>query len=434
MVMTLLLPPCIGLSCLPDLKVLAPSIAVATALMFITLGCVGWFAWDRWDYGLDMWREMSLNDEYLDYGDVDDGLFGGAGIIGETTGGGEGTAWSALSNVDWSRAPLAMCAVMYSLEGDQLILPIESAMKEPRKYFLPTFLISMTVVGLTMCAFAASCVIAFGRVDDGSITAWLLDHASDFSSPDDDGADTTGTATLALFVNVIAGLSLLFTYPLQLFPAVGLSGQIVARRRRRTTSTTTSIAERTMILGRDDDRDEYRHDVVKKPHPHQPYASPPSFSGLDGDSVPLRVALVLSTYVAAVLLPSLQSLIALTGAITGALTSLILPPALALKFETLVPTAAAVAAADAANTPPVTPDSYGSFVRGKERKASNGYDEYDGVNEEEEDDGRSRQLGDRIGLLSTGKARWFIFLISVGCVYGTLGTYFSVLDVVTAYL
>jgi proton-coupled amino acid transporter len=121
-VITLALPPVLLLSFSPNLKTLAPVMMVATAHLlgtFCALAVVIVMAWaDRPD---------------------------------------EVPEWNVAS------APLALCAILYSYEGICLILPVESAMKEPQ-HFQAVFSAAMGTVAVIFAAVASSCVLAFGQV------------------------------------------------------------------------------------------------------------------------------------------------------------------------------------------------------------------------------------------------------------------------------
>ena len=53
---------------------------------------------------------------------------------------------------------------------------------------------------------------------------------------------------------------------------------------------------------------------------------------MPGDSPLLRASLVLLTYLVAVVVPNVQSLISLAGALAGSSTALLIPPALELAY------------------------------------------------------------------------------------------------------
>jgi len=364
----LLLPACTLLSSLPNLKALAPSIALASVLMFASFLLIGYIIYHDWSHGYQNYQNSN-------------------GIP-----------------IQWSKVPLATCAIMYALEGDQLILPIEAAMMHPRKHFTKTFVWSMAGICLLFCVFASCCVVAFGFVDDGSITAFLVGRIHNNEGDnvvlvvDDDGLDdawdSSSTSRIAFLANAVVSVSLLFTYPLQLFPVLGLVGQIVARKQRQQQTQTQSKEHYVAITEQDNDKEkkdkvsdvmipheekkdnnkiinekdeeigslndndddsmngaiemeqvEQNYDATKLPTPasyqnqtqqKQQQITEEDFfqDGLDieGDSLLMRFTLVFLTYASAMIVPQLRLLIALGGAITGSMTSLIIPPLLALKF------------------------------------------------------------------------------------------------------
>jgi len=200
----LLLPACTLLYSLPNLKALALSVALASVLMFASFLLIGYTIYHDWSHGYQNYQNSN-------------------GIP-----------------IQWSKVPLATCAIMYALEGDQLILPIEAAMMYPRKHFTKTFVWNMAGICLLFCVFASCCIIAFGFVDDGSITVFLVGRihneddvvlvVDDNGGGGDDAWDSSSTSRIAFLANAMVSITLLFTNPLQLFPVLGLVGQIVARK------------------------------------------------------------------------------------------------------------------------------------------------------------------------------------------------------------
>jgi amino acid permease len=303
-VLSLALPPVLLLCFLPTLRHLAPVMVAATMLIlfgFICLASVGYIEWD----------DRPLHTPSL----------------------------------QWTKAPLALCAILYSFEGICLVLPVESAMKEPRD-FQKAFVWSMASVACILAVVAGLSVVAFGYVSNGSITAFLLQEYGD---------DKSHTFYLML-VNTAVSVSILLTYPLQLFPAVELMAPIMAK----------------YVHGVDDD-DELdlvsfdplppidEHDVmsVGSLPSHHDYNNNGtdgvendesvnvSFQVRDrwsvlrrlmpqmilpGDSLLLRALLVLSTYAVASLVPNVENLISLAGALAGSSTALLIPPILELAW------------------------------------------------------------------------------------------------------
>jgi len=294
LIMVCLLPPVMILSSLPSLKSLAPSIALASFLMALSFVFIGVLICFNWEDGVDEWESShaSLRD-YLD-------------------------------EINWKLVPLATCAIMYSLEGDQLIIPIESSMTNPRR-FGKVLIFSFTIIGLLFCVFGSACSVAFGKVDNGSITAYLMDHRTELEGFHGSTMPLSPYQFL-LLTNVIVSLSVFFTYPLQLFPAIGLSGQIVCRwihnKRYNDLDNNHLSDESTALIDfKPADKISNGHENENEP-----------IVDMEGDSLLLRYCLVISTVVVAIVIPHLKALIALAGAVTGAATSLIIPPTLALKF------------------------------------------------------------------------------------------------------
>ena len=158
---------------------------------------------------------------------------------------------------------MALCAILYSFEGICLILPIESSMTQP-KHFPIVFFSSMTIVTLVFCVIGSICVLCYGPViTNGSITAYMLEQPH-----------TSSNGLVLLFANTAISMSVLLTYPLQLFPCL------------------------EQMRG-----------------------------------CPKQIGLVLLTYSIAMAVPNVQSLISLTGALTGSSTALIVPPCLILMSQ-----------------------------------------------------------------------------------------------------
>jgi proton-coupled amino acid transporter len=121
-VITLALPPVLLLSFSPNLKTLAPVMMVGTALLLGTFCALAVVIAMVWADRPDKVPEFSV-----------------------------------------ASAPLALCAILYSYEGICLILPVESAMKEPQ-HFQAVFSAAMGTVAVILATVASSCVLAFGQV------------------------------------------------------------------------------------------------------------------------------------------------------------------------------------------------------------------------------------------------------------------------------
>lgn len=238
-VITFVLPAAIGLSFLPNMKALATCAALATALLLIGFSLLAVIVFLEWPHR----PHEPLQSE-------------------------------------WKTVPLALCAILYSYEGICLILPIEAAMKE-QKRFLGVFVSAMGSVASILTIVASFSILAFGNVTNGSITAFLLEHYKDH-----------GHIRNWIFAsNAFVSLSVLVTYPLQLFPALELLGPILAGNGNKVTDENTVCSPWT------------------------------------------RVNLVILTYLVAVFIPNVQLLISLAGALAGSSIALLIPPILTLAHQ-----------------------------------------------------------------------------------------------------
>ena len=371
-VMMILLPAILWLSSLPNLKSIAPSIALASLLMAFSFVLIGIVICMNWSMGLTRWRANHA------------------------------TLTDFVKEVDWKWVPLATCAIMYSLEGDQLILPIETAMTYPEN-FDTVLTVSMVFIAVLFCIFSSACIVAFGLVNDGSITAYLLDHEVELEA--DQGTNRMdgpfSLENILLLANVIVSLSLVFTYPLQLFPCIGLAGQIIVNRGNQEDKEGEE-EDGCSIHGGGIELEEERlklMPVVNRIYQATATGTSMEHVGgntmiscidekgkctdelvMEGDSLLLRFSMVISTFLVAIIIPHLKSLIALAGAVTGAATSLIIPPLLGLKFV--------------------------SMNRNEKMK----------------------------GPLSLSKrVCFYVFLIIIGVIYGVMGTISSIEDVISQY-
>ncbi|CAB9505671.1 Proton-coupled amino acid transporter 4 [Seminavis robusta] len=315
-VMTLCLPCVLSLSFLPSMKSLAPVMALGTILLGLCVALLGVIMGKEWDARPEELPELKL-----------------------------------------PQMPLAACAILYSYEGICLILPIESSMKEPQ-HFQKVFVGTMTVVATILAAFATICVVTFGNVTNGSITAFLLEAYR---------KDPSVTFYL-MAANTAVSFSVLLSYPLQLFPALELIG-------------TTPLARWLGGIGKgpqdDDDEEDLTGfeplpplpegevaDLDSLPSEHQYGLESDNNEGgneknddeedarsllshstlrsvtsalmpqmvMPGDSIQLRAFLVVMTYVIAVAVPNVQALISLVGALAGSSTALLIPPILELAW------------------------------------------------------------------------------------------------------
>ena len=333
-VMSMALPFCLSLSFIPSLKGLAPIMAAGSVLVVVTLVLLGIVGGKEWSVRPDA---------------------------------------QELPTLDLPSAPLAMCAILYSYEGICLILPIESAMKQP-KYFGPTFAGAMFLVASIMAIFGSFCVYAFGSVSNGSVTAFLIHHYKEDAS----------LRWWLLSANAFISLSVLLTYPLQLFPAVELIGPSWSKffagkdAMKEDEKDLTGFDPMPALPEHgeyndeveDGDNNEARHKYGEEnasDDRKSDEAPANSFTGLlkragssmgidaedtesvissvmdfpnqlmpkmilPGDSPQLRATLVLLTYTIAVVVPNVQALISLAGALAGSSSALLIPPILELAW------------------------------------------------------------------------------------------------------
>jgi len=310
-VMSMALPAILLLSWIPSLKLLAPVMAVGTALLLVSLTALGVIVEEEWDSRPPEPPAVVL-----------------------------------------SKVPVALSMILYSYEGICIILPVQSAMKQPSK-FGAVFVFTMVVVAMLYAIVGVTCVYAFGNVTSGSLTAFLLDRN-----------DNERIAMLVNIANAAVSFSVLLTFPLTIFPAVELLGIIAVEN-------SNSVFAKCMRGGRavekhgDEDSLEafeplpplpeddiasidslptehyYEQQDDFQSHAHSDVASASSgvtFSStrwafnVPGDSLQLRSFLVLLTYIIAVVVPNVQALISLAGAVAGSSTALLIPPLLELAW------------------------------------------------------------------------------------------------------
>jgi len=322
-VMTFFLPIILGLSLIPSLKLLAPVMATGFVLLLASLAALGVIVAEEW----------SARPEHT-------------------------------PAVNPPQIPLALCAILYSYEGINLILPVESAMQQPEK-FAPVFCASMAVVAMILVTVAIVCVYAFGNVTSGSVTAFLLEAYEDDES----------VTTWLMIANTAVSLSVLLTYPLQLFPALELLGPMLQQNKFLTKilclkqeadddendltgfEPLPPLPEHEMMDEEDMLDYNMEHDYYqslenvtdkeraglddKKDKDEDSFSAISSVTGsmfpkmnllMPGDSIQLRLLLVFATYLVAVVVPNVQSLISLAGALAGSSTALLIPPVLELAW------------------------------------------------------------------------------------------------------
>eukprot|EP00550_Attheya_septentrionalis_P004007 CAMPEP_0198289304 /NCGR_PEP_ID=MMETSP1449-20131203/7534_1 /TAXON_ID=420275 /ORGANISM="Attheya septentrionalis, Strain CCMP2084" /LENGTH=483 /DNA_ID=CAMNT_0043987611 /DNA_START=157 /DNA_END=1605 /DNA_ORIENTATION=+ len=259
---TLSLPTVLALSCIPDLRALAPVSKVGLVMLLASFVMLGTAVAENW---------------------------------------GEHVS----PQVELSKVPIAMCAIMYSFEGVCLVMPVEQSMKHPKK-FNRTFILAMVTTCIVYSSVGVTCVMAFGSISNGSITAFLMNNSDQYVGVD-----------WVILSNALVTLSVLFTYPLQLFPCIGLVAKIVQTR---------SLSDDSGGVNTDFiplDTDEMANERDEEP-------TTEDLQDLDGPM--LRAGLVIFTYIVAITIPNVQELISFAGAFAGSATALIIPPLIDLKF------------------------------------------------------------------------------------------------------
>ncbi|KAF4041917.1 Transmembrane amino acid transporter protein [Phytophthora infestans] len=106
--------------------------------------------------------------------------------------------------VDWSKLPEFYGTAVYSFEGIGLVLPIQNAMAEPERF--PRVLALCMVAILVLFLFIGEVpTIAFGRIDNGSMTAVLHDYCEGW---------------LVTMANVALAFACTLSFPIQFYPAI----------------------------------------------------------------------------------------------------------------------------------------------------------------------------------------------------------------------
>lgn len=201
----------------------------------------------------------------------------------------------------WETLPIFLGLTVYSFEGDSVMLPVENSMREPERF--PSVLNkAMGTVFTMLLSVGLLCYLAFGDLADVPITVELLQRSA-------------VDAPAIEFVNILLGIAVFLTFPLQMRPAV----EVVERRlaesakagdcvwlnwlQNQETRTTWGRKER-MVAGRLTER---TRSLV-------------------------RVGLVSATALGAAFAPNIGVVISLVGSGPGAIISLVFPPLLHLSL------------------------------------------------------------------------------------------------------
>lgn len=311
-VISFVLPAALALSLLRNLRSLAPVMAVATAMMLVAFALLIVAMAEQWPY-----RPVHTD-----------------------------------IRINYATSPLALCAILYAYEGICLVLPIESSMANP-KQFGRVFWTAMACSALLYSILSVAAVVVFGPVTSGSLTAFLLEQY----------AHDDRMKNLLLTINAFVSVSVLFTYPLQLVPALELievRKPLCTFRRKQRTSFSDVIEveyqegrfvfteeqekkqspkrrEGLRSSGEDEEERETAEDglmMIKKFSQDSIRSRSDDSEGYgraqDDDAVEIRtrICLVLATYLVAVIVPNIEILISLAGAVAGSCLALFMPPLL----------------------------------------------------------------------------------------------------------
>eukprot|EP00591_Stephanopyxis_turris_P003225 CAMPEP_0195512308 /NCGR_PEP_ID=MMETSP0794_2-20130614/4307_1 /TAXON_ID=515487 /ORGANISM="Stephanopyxis turris, Strain CCMP 815" /LENGTH=254 /DNA_ID=CAMNT_0040640057 /DNA_START=499 /DNA_END=1260 /DNA_ORIENTATION=- len=189
--------------------------------------------------------------------------------------------------------------------------------------FTFVFTVSMLVVTALYAVFASLSVAIFGNVTNGSFAAFLVDTI---------GVDSEGNVRwLVIIANIMFTLSLLLTYPLQLFPSSRLLGSLKKRQMhcfcRSSDGASSSFAARFSQSVEDNPRDDEDDSGCYR------WCCWCCRSYLTGDTPLLRTLLVLITFSTAMVIPNVQELVSISGAVAGSLAALIIPPLIDFRYS-----------------------------------------------------------------------------------------------------
>jgi len=265
LIMTIILPLVVLLTSLPNLKMLAPLSAFASALLlacFIMLAVCGVINGDA----------STTND--------DDAL---------TTAG-----------YSLSEKVIATTAILYSFEGICLVLPVSASLSlSAKSREKSTYIIALTVVTLTFLTFSLGALYAFGKVTDGSITAYLIEREGLFPNG----------GWLIAGANVTSCISVLCTYPLQLYPCLELGDE-----------GDGGVVDVYEPVGQNDEESR----LVAA-----------GGASCNEANWRRRIKYILLTYALAMIVPDVGLMISLAGSVAGTSAALIIPPVLELQLNGL---------------------------------------------------------------------------------------------------
>jgi proton-coupled amino acid transporter len=191
----LVLPVVIGLTLVPNLKALGPISEIAMKVLFLAFALL-----------TVVLIQNAFTNEVDGTDDEEDGQH-------------DDNSWSVMS-VNWLHAPMAICGILYTFEGICIVLPLEAAMRE-RTNFRTLFTKAYAGITILYTCIGVSCVLVFGNVSDGSVTAFLMNHSDQYNG-----------YILVNAANLLVSLAVLLSYALAMIPCIELWCQARERKER----------------------------------------------------------------------------------------------------------------------------------------------------------------------------------------------------------
>ncbi|KAF0695827.1 Aste57867_13347 [Aphanomyces stellatus] len=119
----------------------------------------------------------------------------------------------ASSDFTWARLPAFYGTAVYSFEGIGLVLPLEKDMQEKGR-FRGVLVTTMAFVVVLFLFLGEVPVLAFGTIDNGSMTAVLRQYFSGWP---------------VALANVLLAIACLFSFPIQFYPAMEVLEKLLLR-------------------------------------------------------------------------------------------------------------------------------------------------------------------------------------------------------------
>jgi amino acid permease len=310
LVITLALPAVLALSCLPHLRALAPVTFLATLLLMlgfcliaVVIAKVAWWNNDHQMNEHSQQQHFFDSDSatastgsnyknwpmaicailyrYVQTHSLCNWRYAADNVVFRISGSRTVCQSFHLMLLAFSLLCVRTCCWRRSFEGICLVLPVEQAMtpRQAKRHFMPTFALAMLTSATIFATLSYFCVATFGPITNGSITAFLLQkYATNDATNDHDDLTHNGQRFLQdaqeqqqqqqqpylmdwlLAANAVVSLSVLITYPLQIFPALELAEPIL----NPTKSTSTQLERDGLELIPQQDDDDNGDDNDKR--------------------------------------------------------------------------------------------------------------------------------------------------------------------------